>query len=274
MGIRSGVLDTIDYDFHHKAEDCFNAVCEEWLDIDTSATWCTLIQAIDSIIADVVQNSSNQLKEFYINERYKSKEEDWPPYQPDHFTGVALIHHKERHITVRESIAVVSTMYRGNINRELNRQSLNIPDAVQSNAVNQELPGKYLDINNDITKLFAPLRKSISHFTLIEGAPGIGKTILSREIAYQWANKTILADKQLLFLIYLRDPFLQHIKSLKEFVSYAICISHQNINIEIIAEHLENKLGKDMTIVLDGYDEMSKELRKSSFIADIIQRKF
>ena len=39
---------------------------------------------------------------------------------------------------------------------------------------------------------------------LIEGEPGIGKTILSYEIAAQWANKSLLDDKALLlFLLFM-----------------------------------------------------------------------
>ena len=38
---------------------------------------------------------------------------------------------------------------------------------------------------------------------LIEGAPGIGKTVLAKEIAYQWANGEILQKNKLLFLLYL-----------------------------------------------------------------------
>ena len=48
LEIRSGVLHTIDHDNHHKAEDCCNAVWEEWLNIDYMASWYKLIQIIDS----------------------------------------------------------------------------------------------------------------------------------------------------------------------------------------------------------------------------------
>ena len=43
---------------------------------------------------------------------------------------------------------------------------------------------------------------------LIEGAPGIGKTILSKEIAYKWAmgDEKILQDKKLVLLMFMRDP--------------------------------------------------------------------
>ena len=38
---------------------------------------------------------------------------------------------------------------------------------------------------------------------LIEGAPGIGKTVLAKEIAYQWATNEILTEIKIVFLLYL-----------------------------------------------------------------------
>ena len=47
LKIKSGVLDTIYHDYQHKAEDCCNAVWEEWLNIDTNAVWSKLITIVD-----------------------------------------------------------------------------------------------------------------------------------------------------------------------------------------------------------------------------------
>ena len=105
LGVRQGILDAIGNDNHQKAEECCNAMWEEWLNIDTKAAWCKVIQIVDNddltmnmddeVVDDIILSSSDQLQRFYNNERYRSREDDWPPYQPDHFTGVALIHHKE-----------------------------------------------------------------------------------------------------------------------------------------------------------------------------------
>ena len=108
---------------------------------------------------------------------------------------------------------------------------------------------------------------------LIEGEPGIGKTILSKEIAFQWAKKNLLPEKVLLFLVFLRDPDVQKIKTLKEFVAYAMCSSLQDRNVKSIVEYLESTSGNYITIVLDGYDEISSELKQSSFITKIINRR-
>ena len=284
LGIRNGILDAIGHDNHHKAEDCCNAMWEEWLNIDTSASWSKLIQIIDSpkIVSSItnkkdgmdaatqsaVQNASDQMRQFYINERYKSTEDDWPLYQPNHFTSVALIHHKEKYMTNREVFAVASRTFKGNVKVDINNDRDEYFMKCQS--------------TKDITEIFkfnSPQKLTASsscsmtpNIILIEGAPGIGKTILSREISFQWANKKLLANKVLLFLIYLRDPFIKQITCLQQFVSYAICSSEQNKTVELITEYLENTSGLNATFVFDGYDEISVEIRQKSFIAKIINK--
>jgi len=108
---------------------------------------------------------------------------------------------------------------------------------------------------------------------LIEGAPGIGKTILSKQIAFEWASKKILHEKELLFLIILRDPNVQEIKNIYQFVCYATKASTINNTVNTIVQYLEDTSGKHCTIVFDGYDELSIEKRDDNdfFIAKIIK---
>ena len=303
LGIRSGVLDTIDHDCYHKAEDCCNAVWEEWLDTDTNASWYRLIQIIDSpavvgaikntevasadmdvSIHSAVLSASDQLRQFHNNERYKSiGDDDWPLYQPDHFTSVALIHHKEKHITNREVIAVATRTYKGDVEIDINNDNSPRSTNHPMDAANHEKYFMGCQSTKDITEIFKYASsqesnasnnfKPAPNLILIEGAPGIGKTILSKEIAFQWANKNLLSNTLLLFLIFLRDPYVKYITSLKEFVRYAICSSEQNKNVSIIAQYLEDTSGSYLTIVFDGYDEISEEIRHNSFIASIINRK-
>ena len=295
LGLSCGLLNIIEYDYHHKAEDCCNAVWEQWLDMGGTATWHKVIQAIDSlpvaslVVAnktlpgactdmDVVYHAHNHMQKFYIKERYKISEDDWPPYQPEHFTSVALIHHKEKHTTVREVIAVATKIHKGSVEVVGNDA---YPAQNTEQSMDMVLSDEYFmgcQSTKDITEIFAPRQETDTHsvtpdFVLIEGAPGIGKTILSKEIAFQWANKNLLTEKLLLFLIFLRDPFIRKIESLQEFVAYAICSSLQNEDVCLIARYLENTSGKDVTIVLDGYDEISLEIRHNSFIAKLINRK-
>jgi len=73
-----------------------------------------------------------------------------------------------------------------------------------------------MDETEDSTDVNKP-----SQHIVIEGAPGIGKTVLAKEIAYCWANKEILQHVQLILLIFLRDPRLQEIKSVRQLFNFS-----------------------------------------------------
>ena len=96
---------------------------------------------------------------------------------------------------------------------------------------------------------------------LVEGVPGIGKTILPKEIAFQWANKTILRDKKLLFLLFMRDPQVKNISDVQSLVKY---FYQGNSLANKVTDWLVETGGKYLVILLDGYDEISKENRNSS----------
>ena len=51
---------------------------------------------------------------------------------------------------------------------------------------------------------------------LIEDAPGIGKTVLVKEAAYKWATGELLKDKRLLIVLFLRDHYIQSVRSLQD----------------------------------------------------------
>ena len=107
---------------------------------------------------------------------------------------------------------------------------------------------------------------------LIEGAPGIGKTVLAKEIAYQWATNEILTEIKIVFLPYLRDPQLQSITTTKQLVEYMSmgCLDDQQIT--TFNKYLVNTKGQQLCIVMDGFDEYPNALQKCSFILDIINR--
>ena len=233
----------------------------------------------------LILKKTEQMQQFYKNERYKSTGDDeWPPYQPDHFTSVALIHHKEKLTTKKEVIAVATQAYQGNIEVSHNICAQNTRRFI--NSAGHGSPDEYFmtcHSTKNIAQIFeyTSSQNSQTHnkpstassVILIEGAPGIGKTILSKEIAFQWANKNLLGDKLFLFLIFLRDPEFKKITSLKDFVAYALCLSKENSSVQLITEYLEEKAGSCVTIVFDGYDEISDEIRHKSFITKVVNRK-
>ena len=131
--------------------------------------------------------------------------------------------------------------------------------------------------SHDISDIFKPFKKIdgttiTPEIIIIDGAPGMGKTTLSKEIAYQWATHQLLSDINLVFFIYLRDPEIQNIHNLQSFIHYfknfdeaAADFSKQCANILI------NKSNDDVMIILDGYDEYF-DASGNSFINHIVHR--
>ena len=77
-------------------------------------------------------------------------------------------------------------------------------------------------------------------------------------------QKNILNNKKLLFLLFLRDPQLKNITDVQSLVKF-FCQSDSLTN--KITDWLIETCGKYLTIVFDGYDEMSNN-SKNSFIVD------
>ena len=99
---------------------------------------------------------------------------------------------------------------------------------------------------------------------IFEGAPGIGKTVVAQQIAYEWASNKILPKVELLLLLYFRDPKLQKVCNFTELMEYckaSICKSYFN-----------EKDGKNLMLVFDGYDELPKDAIVHSLFKDLLRR--
>ena len=202
-----------------------------------------------------VLSAKDHLCETYVNSRFNSSTDEWPPYHPKHYTTLALVHHKGRHTDTRI------------ISQELVSEG----KIFNSSYSKSQIEGDYKSFTIDISELFSCSMQASSSasFILIEGAPGIGKTVLSKEIAYLWAVKKLLTLKKLAFLLYLRDPHIKNIHLVEDLAQHMV--KHGKLA-SSLGEYLFDTKGKDLVVILDGYDEMSEEDRKHSFIANIIKR--
>ena len=213
--------------------------------------------------------AANQyLQKCYINNRYSPTIDEWTPYQPRHYTTLAFIHHKDKRtnatvISVTQELAVAGKI-------------LSKVKGLSSGDVISQTHNIYSNTTKNISSIFVSVTASDGLtinpcIILIEGAPGIGKTVLAKEIAYQWAINELLNCKKILLLLFLREYNFKNIKSIENLVEHVV---KSNKISACLAEYLLQTEGKDLAIVFDGYDELSEEDRKNSIIADIIYRKF
>jgi len=210
-----------------------------------------------------VDNASRDLRIRYDIERFAAEEDEWPPYKPKHYTTLALIHYQGQYADTKVISLTRKLATEGNIVSSMSQFNSN-SEADQTNV--------FSNATKNIADLFMPKQTSDGSFVnpsivLIEGAPGIGKTILSKEIAYQWAKNKLLQSKKLLFLIFLRNFHFESIISVEMFLQHLL---HSSQMANSVAEYVTKNGGEDLAIVLDGYDEISQNDRKNSFIAAII----
>ena len=123
-----------------------------------------------------------------------------------------------------------------------------------------------------LSQLEQPLDSQHQRSILVEGSPGVGKSILLKHIAYLWANGELLTNTHFLFLLHLRDPSVQQLDSLKSLVHhfYLDCDEQTCSDLTSCAR---KDGGQSVTILLDGYDELPPNLRQNSFIVDLLQHK-
>ena len=207
----------------------------------------------------------------YEETRYIPEGSEWPPCQAKSIVSVALIYYKGQR-TEQQLLEIA----------KLHKEGSNALDKlVVSNDCLPSPKKQRLDhskISKSIADIFKPdptntqnassteLPKSI----LIEGAPGIGKTVLIKEVAYCWAKGKILHSFELVFLIYLRNPGVQNAKTLEELIQLFDVPTEM---VSIVRCYLFQCSGQNIAFLLDGFDEYPPLLRKDSIILSIIMHK-
>ena len=136
----------------------------------------------------------------------------------------------------------------------------------------QSLHGNSDDIMLSKTKLeiekileYKENKKSKGKKVLVEGAPGIGKTMLALHLCRLWAENELLSEYNIVLLVPLRrfsaeDAKSLKVKSLLEMYSGEQC-----------ADEIVQCGGEKVLIILEGWDELPPELRNEfTLFSDII----
>lgn len=192
--------------------------------------------------------ATDTLANYYIKEDFVplQYDHDLPTCHVEHYTPLTIFCYKEKY-TKSQATSVARTLtLTGTITH---RHHDSVCELLTENI-------------SDLFTFFERIA-GFPYIILIEGIAGIGKTTLCKEIALQWANKIILKNKNLFFLLFMHDPKLKSITNVESLVKHF----YQN---EILANKVIDVLkatdGKYLTIIIDGYSKDTE----NSFITDCI----
>ena len=201
-----------------------------------------------ALLAEAVSLLSNRVAIFNVQIKFRADEGMWPPDIPKIFTPLLMVHHKGQH-TMKQTVKVGKIVQKGNI----------------QNAQN---------ITKEMMDILAPLENNNEpQFIMIDGAPGIGKSVLLREIAFMWGKQQILKDFKLVLLLCLRDPNVQKATSVNHLLQL-FCEGDEKVPeiTKLCSDYVLKTGGKEVILLLDGYDELPVKLQANSLIAKILKR--
>ena len=193
---------------------------------------------------------SDHMKGRYCSMRlkkYKEENDPWPPIKTKSYVTLAIVHQKELQ-TRQETTTTIYLRTKGDIHK--------IPHTIGTEKV------------QDITQIFDPVSGRVPNSILIEGHAGIGKTTFVKQICIQWAEGKLLISDKLVLLLLLRDPNVQKITNEYKLIEHFTNHSTTELYKELVKNH-----GADVTLMIDGFDELSAELRHESFFRELIEKR-
>ena len=203
------------------------------------------------------------MKHQNLQTRFSNDYDTWPPVEQNLFIAVSMSFQNCH--TIEQTAAVAQS---GHINLTAEAHRTKKSRKSFQNVLNTNI------VTKELAVLLDPLQSSsIPELMLIEGAPGIGKTVLLKEIAYRWAQNTLLQTFKLVLLILLRDPIVHHMSSVDDLLSYFFKGDRMAREKTIAcSSYFCQNGGRDMVLMLDGFDELPEEIQQQSLIADIVKR--
>lgn len=201
-------------------------------------------------------------------------DDTWPPEQLKCFTPLLLMHY-QGHRNIKQVTAIATLMHTGKIASLANAHRPGI--ASDPKLDNHETVQEVLDVTRMTKKLeeiLAPFENNDEPcFMLVEGAPGIGKSVLLKEIAYRWGKKQLLKVFKVVLLFCLRDPILQQAKTIPDLLLHFCKGDPEAAEITMAcSKYFFENGGKDVLFLFDGFDELPKNLHKNSLVSDILKR--
>ena len=112
-----------------------------------------------------------------------------------------------------------------------------------------------LDVEGEIKKVI-----------VIKGGPGMGKSTLAINICKCWAEGSLLQTYKAVILLTLRDPEIQAAKNIGD-----LLLTEGKLK-EYVLEEMINCCGEGFCFVLEGYDELPKDLCRASVFKNLKEK--
>ena len=243
-----------------------------------------MLVILAAVEVDPTTELSTFLCQFYTQHRSIISEKTWPPTQPTFYIPQSLMYHEGRYNAKKESDLMVELIQMDS-KYEITLEDTNHThhhDHLNHQTLQHILNcSKSTRVTKSITKVFKSLdahKGPKRNFLLIEGAQGMGKSILLKEIAYRWAknidSKALITCK-LVFLIPLHDPQVHKVKTLSDFLQY-FCEKHSFPRKVIDSAFVssDNFNGTNVAFLFDSFEEFptDHDLQKDSFVYKVLKR--
>ena len=226
------------------------------------------------IYTDYLEKLSPHLCDVYKRTRFVPKQYLWPPNQPEQFKKLTFLRHDSQF--KQKQLSHIAAKYR-HANKSCSKSELKFD--IKNTPMFKQLEEGHLSIcktnaTKNIADLFSYEENLKLSSILVEGAPGVGKTELIKQIAYLWAKSELLHDMKLVFVLYLRDPSIHNLKSIETFIHQYINNENRYLSTkeaEGVIQELRDSRGSNIAFLMDGFDEFPFRVYGNSFVAGLIR---